>query len=99
MGVYFFVLGCAGLLSVATIRMSVISRAGDSFGWTIAQGASYGATPLFELVIGLYLFFGGRRLADLAVPPNRHYCRECGCDTTGNAGPVCPDCGTQRHAG
>ena len=101
MGVYFFVLGSAGLLSVATVRFSVASRVapGGSIGWTIAQGASYAATPVFELVVGFYLFFGGRRIADLAVPSNRPYCPECGYDLTGTKGSVCPECGTQRHAG
>jgi hypothetical protein len=77
----------------------MISHAGDSIGWTIVQGATFAATPLFELAAGLYLFFGGKRIAELAVPSNHLYCRECGYDLTATPGHVCPDCGTQRHAG
>lgn len=99
MGVYFCILGCAGLLSVATVRLSLTRSPSGSLGWTVAQGALLAARPVFELVIGLYLFYGGRRVADWAVPSNRPYCPECGYDTTGTAGPVCPECGTHRQAG
>jgi len=48
--------------------------------------------------IGLYLFFGGKRIADLAIPGNRPYCHECGYDLTGAAGDVCNECGTPFRA-
>jgi hypothetical protein len=48
--------------------------------------------------IGLYLFFGGKRIADLAIPGNRPYCHECGYDLTGAAGDVCNECGTPLRA-
>lgn len=44
--------------------------------------------------IGLYLFFGGKWIADLAIPSNRPYCPECGYDIKGVTGTRCPECDT-----
>jgi hypothetical protein len=101
MGVYFIVLGCTGLLGVAAVRIAFASRISprDSIGWTVTQGVSSAAAPVFQLAVGLYLFFGGRRIADLALPSNRFYCPECGYDTTGSEGLICPECGTHRQSG
>ena len=41
-----------------------------------------------------YLFFGGKWVADKAIPGNRPYCHECGYDLTNAAGNVCTECGT-----
>ena len=48
--------------------------------------------------IGLYLFFGGKWIADLAIPGNRPYCPECGYDLTGATESRCPECGTPFSA-
>ncbi|HOW18588.1 MAG TPA: hypothetical protein PLC79_06090 [Phycisphaerae bacterium] len=50
--------------------------------------------PLAQLALGAYLFFGGKWLADLAIPGNRPYCPECGYDLTGAVATRCPECGT-----
>ncbi|MCA9309612.1 MAG: hypothetical protein KDA21_00265 [Phycisphaerales bacterium] len=53
---------------------------------------------LAELGLGLYFFFGGEWIVNLAIPGNRSYCHECGYeqkDTTGNA---CPECGVAFRA-
>jgi len=47
-----------------------------------------------QLVIGLYLFFGGKWVVDKAIPGNRPYCHECGYDLTGLQRNRCPECDT-----
>ena len=47
------------------------------------------------LLIGLYLFFGGKWIVNLAIPSNRPYCPECGFDLSGQRKvAVCAECGT-----
>jgi hypothetical protein len=55
-------------------------------------------SPLIGMGIGLYLFFGGKWIADKAIPGNRPYCHECGYDLTNAAGNVCTECGTPFRA-
>ncbi len=43
------------------------------------------------VALGLYLFFGGKWIADLAIPGNRPYCDECGYDLTNATGDSCPE--------
>jgi hypothetical protein len=50
--------------------------------------------PLLQIAFGLYLFFGGKWLADRAIPGNRPFCHECGYDLTGAVGNICVECGT-----
>jgi hypothetical protein len=56
-------------------------------------GSSIG--NLFGVAVGLYLFFRGEWIVNLAIPSNRPYCHECGYELTGlsNEG-ICPECGT-----
>ncbi len=49
------------------------------------------------VALGLYLFFGGKWIANLAIPGNRPYCDECGYDLTDATGDSCPECGTPRR--
>ena len=47
------------------------------------------------ILIGLYLFFRGEWIVNLAIPSNRPYCHECGYELTGLASEGrCPECGT-----
>ena len=50
--------------------------------------------PVLQLATGLYLFLGGKWIADKAIPGNRPYCHECGYDLTNAAGNLCSECGT-----
>jgi hypothetical protein len=68
-----------------------------SFWWTPDLLLPF-FVPLVEsavmLVIGLYLFLGGRWIVNVAVPSNRPYCPECGYDSFHRSGEICPECGT-----
>jgi hypothetical protein len=74
------------------------------FGYLVALGRSTVDNWLYlgllddslRVVIGLYLFFAGRWVTDMAIPSNRPYCPECAYELTGLGQPkVCPECGTQ----
>ena len=52
----------------------------------------------FGMMLGLYLFFGGKWIVDLAIPSNRPYCHECGYDLTGATSNRCNECGTPFRA-
>ena len=53
---------------------------------------------LLSMAIGLYLFFGGKWITDLAIPSNRPYCAECGYDIGHSPGDTCQECGANiRH--
>jgi hypothetical protein len=50
--------------------------------------------PLLKAAIGVYLFFRGEWIVNLAIPGNRPYCPECAYDLSGAVEPRCPECGT-----
>lgn len=64
--------------------------AGVPWGPVLMSTAGY----LAPFAIGLYLFFGGEWVVNLAIASNRPYCPECGYDLSRATGPVCPECGT-----
>ena len=93
-GVWIFVEGVGGMLSQLGyigfyFTDANMRRSGQQwyFVWNMVG-------PLTQLGLGLYLFFGGKWIADKAIPGNRPYCHECGYDLTNAVGNVCTECGT-----
>lgn len=93
LGVYFFFEGTTRLISCID---SVLGLILPPFGiWSFGTyGTNQALASLAGMVIGLYLFFGGRWIVDRAIPGNRNYCHECGYDLTGNLQGICSECGT-----
>lgn len=100
-GVWLFASGLTNLIGsivqIVTFQLSSGFGAGPMpFPYWLVGGL---ATPLVSFVIGLYLFFGGEKIVNLAIPSNRPYCPECGYDLTHSDGHRCPECGTSLPTG
>ena len=65
--------------------------------WSFVLPRSFGW--LVSIAIGLYLFFGGRWVVDLAIPTNRPYCSNCGYDLSEHTSGQCPECGGKVQSG
>ncbi len=96
LGVGFLAFGCQGLLYAA---FSVLwnwykpssFRPDSWWTWTVVP-------PMAHVLIGIYLFFGGRWIVNLAIPSNRPYCPNCAYELTGISNGRCPECGTPFRA-
>ena len=97
LGVWLTANGIVSLVSTMTnvIAMTFFRPAGVSYSYPYWVSLLNG---LVGIGLGLYLFFGGKRIVDLAIPGNRPYCHECGYDLTGAVGNVCNECGTAFRA-
>jgi hypothetical protein len=50
---------------------------------------------LVQLALGLYMLFGGKRLARLILPGVPGLCHRCGYDISGLDSSRCPECGAK----
>ena len=92
-GVYVVIQSLQWLAYFIAQLLYELSSAGSGFpGW--AWGIPQAITGALQMCLGLYLFFGGKWIANLAVPSNRPYCPECAYDLTRAATTRCPECGT-----
>lgn len=93
LGVYFFIGGVQGAFVHLGQLLAMLSIRGfpNDQWWYYAITA---LGPLVQLGLGIYLFFGGKWIVDMAIPGNRPYCHECGYDLTGVVGNICNECGT-----
>lgn len=93
LGVFFSVGGIQGIITHLAQLMGMLSLPAMPSGqtWFYLLAIS---SPVIELAMGVYLFFGGGWIIDRAIPSNRPYCHECGYDLTNAAGHVCTECGT-----
>lgn len=80
-----------GLAAVSWLMTTIL---GQDAGAALVMWAGQIAHASVELGLGLYLFFGGQWIADLAIPGNRPYCHECGYDLSKVTREICPECGT-----
>jgi hypothetical protein len=99
-GVYMVLSAIPNLLSqimgiVVNIAMYTPSGAGISspfwtnLSWWLPQFIWW----FGQVGIGLYLFFGGKWIVNMAIPSNRPYCPECGYDLSRKTTDRCPECG------
>ena len=84
-----------GVVSLVVTALIIVSQTSRGFDFIVQAGGPGLASGLVQVGLGLYLFFGGRWIADKAIPSNRPYCHECGYDLTLAESNRCPECGTE----
>ena len=89
LGVYLVVASFGSLFYFIT-EIVIQTNASNTVRSTLWRFAFQG---LFSVTIGLYLFFGGKWITDLAIPSNRPYCADCGYDIGRSPGDICQECG------
>lgn len=94
LGLYFIVDGVASAISAvvysAMLFADEVSYVGES---TLASPASRLTWSAISLLLGLYLFFGPRKLVARIIEGTGPYCLACGYDLSGLSGGPCPECG------
>ncbi len=89
-GVWLFAQGVVSMMGLIPNLLLYFDRGSPPGSWWYMVPAR-GVTGM---ALGAYLFFGGRWIADKAIPSNRPYCHECGYDLSTSARDKCPECGT-----
>jgi len=89
-------LSVEGLVNIVTYASSFLVALSVQQRGTFSTFSNYWYVlgPAVQFALGVYLFFGGKWIADLALPGNRPYCHECGYDLTAATGDRCNECGT-----
>lgn len=94
-GVLLFFTGVAEfIMSSGWVLDFLASHSQGSRGMPIYGTITQEIAGCFKIVVGVYLFFGGKWIVNRAIPGNRPYCPECGYDLTGNKSGQCTECGT-----
>src|SRR5687768_8992411 len=83
-------LTCNGIVSLVGTLSSMVRAT-----WFAPAGTTYSYAYWLSLpsgivgcAMGMYLFFGGKWIVDMAIPSNRPYCHDCGYDLSGAAGSI-----------
>lgn len=90
-GVYFVTQGLLHLIPQVVMMIQQVFD--DRSPGIFARFWRYGRA-LIEIILGLYLFFGGKWIVNKAIPSNRHYCHECAYELRNLTSNRCPECGT-----
>jgi len=93
LGLWLIISGITGLISMLINVLSVWFQLTGINIYTLWQ-----LSGLFQIGVGLYLFFSGKWIVDLAIPSNRPYCHECGYELSHVTHTKCPECGTALAA-
>lgn len=82
-----------GLLILHALNVGGTDEWLEVYFYPVIYGGTSAAGAMLQLLLGLYLFFGGKWVTNLAIPDNRSYCPACGYQLTGRDGATCPHCG------
>jgi len=94
LGLYFMVQGVAGAISaVVYSTMLFADEASYTAVSTLAFPASRFAWSSVSLLLGLYFFFGARKVVANVIEGTGPHCNRCGFDMSGVPGGQCPECG------